>query len=321
MKKFWNNIAALKKPFFTLAPMEKAADTLFRQVISITSKPDVFFTEFTNVEGMFSKGKMIVERRLKFTQSERPLIAQIWGTNPEAFYKAALYLRELKFDGIDINMGCPESSITAKGACAALMNNKVLAAEIINAVAKGAGNLPVSVKTRIGFSKIQTTEWIGFILQQKIDALIIHARTRKEMSKVPAHWSEFGKAVKLRNQINKNIIIIGNGDIKSVSEGKLLAEKYGIEGVMIGRGVFEDAWVFAEKKFSPTIAERITILSKHLRLYQNEAGEKLPYNTLKKYFKIYIREFDGASELRSKLMESRNVSEANHIISEHILLI
>lgn len=318
MKSFWKELSIKKKPFFALAPMEAAVDTVFRRIITLAGKPDVYFTEFTNVEGLFSTGKDKIERRLKFTHTERPLIAQIWGLKLENFYKAALYLRKLGFDGVDINMGCPDKAVTAKGACSALINNISLAGKIILAVKEGALDLPVSVKTRLGFSNLQTEEWIGFLLTQDLDALIIHARTSKEMSKVPAHWDEIAKAVKLRNKMKKKTIIIGNGDIKSITEGIEKAEKYGVEGVMIGRGIFENAWIFNERLSHDAINvhERLILLNKHLLFYEQEKGEKLPFQTLKKYFKIYIRDFNGALDLRARLMETNTLNEAKEIVEK-----
>lgn len=319
MKSFWQDLALVKKPFFSLAPMEGATDSLFRQVISISGKPDVFFTEFTNVEGLFSKGSKKIERRLRYSASEFPLIAQIWGLEPRYFYKAAGLLSDMNFTGIDINMGCPDVSVTKKGTCAALINNRPLAKEIISAVREGASGLPISVKTRIGFSEIKTEDWIGFLLEQNLDALIVHGRTRKEMSKVPAHWDEIGKVVKLRNEKKLSTVIIGNGDIKSRKEGIDKAEKYKVDGIMIGRGVFENAWVFKDNFSENQVSfpDRLNLLTYHLELYDKEPLHRLPYHTLKKYFRIYIRNFDEASALRQSLMETDDVASAREILKNY----
>lgn len=306
----------LKKPFFVLAPMDGVTDSVFRNLIASIAKPDVFVTEFTNVEGLFSKGRAKVERRLFFTDSERPLIAQIWGLNPELFYKAAVLLKNRGFDGIDINMGCPQRDVTSRGACAALINNKSLAKEIIQATKEGAHNLPVSVKTRIGYHSIQTEEWIGFLLEQDIDAVTVHGRTVKEMSKVPVHWDEIGKVISLKDEMNKNTIIIGNGDIKNRQEALEKSGQYGVDGIMIGRGIFENPWIF-KKDFNPSMVnkkERINVLIKHLDIYDAEKNERLPFQTLKKYFKIYIRDFESANELRTELMETTSLKEVRDII-------
>jgi len=217
-KNIWQQ---LKKPIFILAPMEDVTDTVFRQIVLSLGKPDLFFTEFTNCEALLSKGKRRVEHRLQFTSLEKPIIAQIWGTKPEQFKKVAETLVDMGFDGIDINMGCPERSVVRQGACSALIKDHALTREIIQAVKEGSGGkLPVSVKTRIGFNEIQTEEWIGFLLEQDLASLTIHGRTVKEMSAVPAHWDEIGKVTLLRDQLNSNTIIIGNGDVMSLKEAK-----------------------------------------------------------------------------------------------------
>src|SRR5579872_5862932 len=226
MTSLWHR---LPKPIFSLAPMEDVTDTVFRQIICTTGKPDVFFTEFTNVDGVASVGHDVVARRLQYTEIEHPIIAQIWGMVPENYYKVAKELVERGFDGIDINMGCPQHDVTLHGACSALIKNHALAKEIIqatkegvrdashppdvkrphpNPLLKGEGikkeeNIPVSVKTRIGFKNIQTEEWIGFLLEQDLAVITVHGRTAAEMSKVPCHWDEIGKAVRLRDEWEK----------------------------------------------------------------------------------------------------------------------
>ncbi len=317
MKSFWQDLKYKSKPIFALAPMEDVTDTVFRRLIASLGGPDVYFTEFTSVEGMLSRGAEHVQRRLEYTELERPLIAQIWGLKPENFYKAAQMLVEKKFDGIDLNMGCPDKSVTSKGACSALIKNPALAKEIIQATKEGAGELPVSVKTRIGYSNIQTEEWAGFLLEQGIDALTIHARTVKEMSKVPAHWEEVAKVVKLRDQMSFSTIIMGNGGVKSMAEGKEKAIQTGADGIMVGTGIFENAWFFNELVIPTdiTLEKRIAVLLQHVDLYEQKAGERLPFHTLKKYFKIYMRDFDGASELRAKLMETTTPDEVRTFLA------
>src|SRR3989344_5899284 len=235
MKNIWQS---LTKPFFVLAPMDDVTDTVFRQVVAVVSKPNLFFTEFTNVDGLQSVGREKVLTRLQHQKTERPLIAQIWGLNPENFCKSAQDISKMDFDGIDLNMGCPEHGTVKKGACSALINNPELAAQIIAATKKGAGDLPVSVKTRIGFSEIQTEEWCGFLLKQDIAVLTVHGRTVKEMSKVPAHWDEIGKVVKLRDKMGLKTLIIGNGDVENREDGLKKVQEYGVDGIMIGRGIF-----------------------------------------------------------------------------------
>jgi len=302
---------SLPKPFFVLAPMEDVTDTVFRQIIKNTYPPDLFFTEFTNVEGMASAGDKIVTQRLRFTRQEKPLIAQIWGKKPEHFLQAAKRIVALGFDGIDINMGCPEKSIVKNGCCAALINNPSLAHEIIEATKEGAGTLPVSVKTRIGYSSVVIETWIPFLLSHNLAALTIHGRTAQEMSQVPCHWDRIGECVNLRNSLNPQTLIIGNGDILSKKQGMENIDLYGVDGIMIGRGIFADPYIFSGNSTwsEASVEQKITLLQTHVELYKSTWGTTKPANILKKYIKIYIQGFEGASELRATLMETTTLDD------------
>lgn len=310
----------LSKPIFMLAPMEDVTDTVFRQILLTTGRPALFFTEFTNVDGLESAGHDMVSKRLKFLPKEKPIIAQIWGMKPENYYKAAKELMEMGFDGIDINMGCPQADVVRHGACSALIKNHPLATEIIQATKEGSKDqIPVSVKTRIGYSVIQTDEWIGFLLSHNLSALTVHGRTAREMSKVPAHWNEIGKVVKIRDEMGLNTLIIGNGDVVSLAEAKEKSEKYGLDGIMIGRGIFHNPWLFNSKvdPSEKTLKERIQLLYDHVDLYNKIWGENKHYPTLKKYFKIYLSGFDGAAEIRSKFMETTTPEEAMSLAKKY----
>ncbi len=312
MKFSWKN---LKKPFFTLAPMEGATDTVFRQIIASCSPPDVYFTEFTNVQGLLSKGNRQVSQRLKYSKKEKPIIAQIWGNNPEFFSKAAEEIVKMGFDGIDINMGCPERNIVKKGSCAGLIRTPELAKKIIEATRKSSGKLPISVKTRIGSSVIEP-EWIEFLLKQKLDALTLHLRTVREMSKVPAHWERGKEFVELKNKISPNTILIGNGDVENVAEGEEKVKETGFDGIMIGRGVLHDPYAFSKKKslHNLSVKEKVALLNKHLDLFEKTWKNEKTFPPLKRYFKIYISGFDGASDIREKLMETNNIDEARIVL-------
>lgn len=304
-------LKTLNKPFFVLAPMFDVTDTVFRRVISECAPPDLYFTEFTNVDGLQSAGRENLLKYLKFTEHERPIIAQIWGKEPENYYKTAKDLVEMGFDGIDINMGCPDKSITKNGCCAALINNRELAAEIIAATKEGAGPLPVSVKTRLGFNDIDLS-WHEFLLNQKLDALSIHARTKKEMSKVSPHWDEVGEIVKLRDKLSPATKIIGNGDIMTRVEGLELAKKYNLDGIMMGRAVFSDPFVFAKKSPWSGYAkeQRIELYRRHVELFAEAwQNDERKVHTLNKFCKIYINGFDGAKELREQLMDAKTTDE------------
>ncbi len=302
---------SFKKPIMILAPMDDVTDTVFRQIVASVGAPDVFFTEFTNIDALTSIGKDKAMRRLKFENSERPIIAQIWGSNPEKFYQVAQMLSKMGFDGIDINMGCPDKKVIKAGACSALIKNLTLAKEIIEATIKGANGLPISVKTRIGFSQIQTAEWVSFLLSTNISAITLHFRTVKEMSKVPAHWNEAKIAVETRDKLNSKTLIIGNGDVKSLQEAKQKAKEYGLDGIMIGRGIFENVWLFNQSidYKSITSEDKKTLLLKHLSLFKNTFGTEKNFELMKKFVKCYINGFEGASKLRESLMQTRTLDE------------
>jgi tRNA-dihydrouridine synthase len=316
MSNFWQS---LPQPFFVLAPMEEVTDTVFRRIISSCGRPDVMVTEFTSVEGLASEiGRSKVIHRLQYTQDEQPLVAQIWGITPEHYYQAGVYAREQGFAGLDINMGCPVKKVIKQGACSALIKNPQLASDIIKAAKEGAQDIPVSIKTRIGFNEIQTKEWIGFLLQQNIDALTIHGRTVKELSNYPTHWDEIGQAVELKNEISPETIIIGNGDILSYQQGLEMAEQYKVDGIMIGRGVFHNPWIF-NPDIDPNILStelKVKKLIEHIQLFQLTWGNEKNFAVMKKCFKMYLNNFVGASEIRSKLMTSNTAVECIDILNK-----
>lgn len=316
-KNFWNN---LPKPFTVLAPMEDVTDIVFRKIIDDISPPDVYFTEFVNCEGLMSKGKDAVIHRLKRDQnlnSSKPTVAQIWGIKPENYYEVAKLCNQMGFDGIDINMGCPQRNVTKTGACSALIKNKPLAKEIISATKEGAKDIPVSVKTRIGFNKIAIQDWIGFLLEQDLPVLSIHLRTTKEMSKVPAHWELMKEIVDLRNKVNQDTKIVGNGDLVDYADIKDKYKKHKIDGGMIGRGIFNNLQAFTNTPYSElTKEERIKLCLKHIELFENTWGDSKKYDILKKYFKIYISNFEDSKEIKNRIMDTKSTQEAKKIIAD-----
>ena len=311
MQNFWN---ILPKPFLVLAPMEDVTDFAFREVIAEISKPDVLFTEFTNTEGLFSKGFDRVVQNFKFSQKQKPIVAQIWGIQPENFYKAGQLVRELGFDGLDINMGCPYKKVLKCGSGAALINNPTLAQELIAAAKEGAQDLPVSVKTRIGVDKVITEEWIGFLLNQTLSALTVHGRIAKDMSKKPADWAEIGKAVKLRNTLAPETVIIGNGDVTSYPEALEKHKIAGVDGIMIGRGIFSNPWLFDKTNQTRTISDRLALLHRHVQLFQDTWGSTKNFSILKKFFKVYIACFPDADELRKRLMNCQAYNDVYSVL-------
>jgi tRNA-dihydrouridine synthase len=304
----WQNQA---KPFFVLAPMDDVTDTVFRRVVSSCGKPDIFFTEFVSVDGLMSPGRDALWKKLEFdAPSETPLIAQLWGLKPENYRAVARELAGLGFAGIDINMGCPVPVVIKNGACSALINNRQLASDIINATIEGAGDLPVSVKCRLGFNTIDLS-WHEFLLGHKISALTVHGRTTKELSKVPNHWDEISKVVTLRDEIAPKTVIVGNGDVSSRAQGLDMAQQHGVDGIMIGRGVFHDPFVFAEhspwQAMQPT--DKIRLFQKHIQLFIETWGNKKNPASLKKFAKVYLQGFDGASDIRVSIMEQSSVEQ------------
>lgn len=325
-----NILKQLPKLFFILAPMDEVTDTAFRRIVAECAPPDLFFTEFVNVDGLQSPGRPRLLKKLQFAASETKLIAQLWGLKPENFYQTArqiadgTFAREfglpngVNFAGIDLNMGCPAKSEVKSGACSALINNPELAAEIIKATQEGAGGkLPVSVKTRLGFNEINFG-WHELLLKQNLDMLTVHGRTRKEMSKVPAHWEDIGAVRELRDRIAPQTLIVGNGDVETRAQGEELAKKYQLDGIMVGRGIFHDPFVFAED--SPwqnfTKEQRIELYRRHVTLFaENWTDQDRRVATLNKFCKVYINNFDGAKELREALMEAGSTEELLRLLS------
>jgi len=308
MSNFWKT---LPRPIAALAPMEDVTDTVFRRIVAECGPPHVFFTEFTNTDGLCSPGRDAVIHRLQFTEMERPLVAQIWGNNPEHYYRAAVDLREMGFDGIDINMGCPVKKIVKKGCCSALIDNKALARELILAAQEGAGELPLSVKTRLGFRRLQTEEWAGFLLELKPAVLTMHARIAAEMSDFPAKWEELTRVVRLRDEMGSDTLILGNGDVMSLGEIEEKARHFGVDGAMVGRGIFHNIFLFnpnrQETEFS--IPERLALLRRHLALYRATWGDNGNFEVMKKFVKVYVADFHGAARLRNRLMECTTYDE------------
>jgi nifR3 family TIM-barrel protein len=307
---FWKK---LKKPIMVTAPMSGVSNEAFRLMFLKHGRPDVFWTEFVPVKGLFSKGRKAFIKTLKFKEAERPIVAQVFGTEPALFEKAARIIKDMKFDGLDINMGCPDRDVEKQGAGAALIKNPDLAKQIIRATKKGAGNMPVSVKTRIGYEKEQIKEWIQVLLKEKIDVLTVHFRTRNEKYKPLAHWELASRIVKLRNRLSPGTLIIGNGDVKSLKEAHDLAKKTGLDGIMIGRGVLDNPWFFSEK--SPLIKERLLAVINHAKalVKLNKSGN---FNNVKKYFKGYLSDFSGARSLRDSLMRVKSITELKDVIDD-----
>ncbi|MEK7572347.1 MAG: tRNA-dihydrouridine synthase [Patescibacteria group bacterium] len=341
-----NFLGKLSKPFFCLAPMSDVTDIAFRSMLVKYGKNRenknkiVFWTEFISADGLCDKlGRKKLSHILKFKESERPIVAQVFGANPENMKKACQYIASLGFDGIDINMGCPDKSVVSQGAGAGLIKTPQLARKIIQAAHAGiesAGeHIPVSVKTRIGFNPpspkgfgqaskedyLLDEKWIKGLLEEKLPALTIHLRTTKELSLVTAHWNLMKRIVELRNKINPETLLIGNGDVVDIDDGRRKCEEYGCDGVMIGRGVFGNPWFFLEKESADiSVEEKLKVLIEHTQIFEKElSGPKhKSFAVMKKHFKAYVNGFAGAKELRTKLMKTENSREVQKIINDFL---
>lgn len=327
---FWGQLA---KPLFVLAPMADVTDSAFRQIVAKYGKPDAFFTEFVSTDGLCSDGRENVMMDLYFTESERPIVAQIWGRNPEHFYQSALLLQKLGFDGIDINMGCPDANVCKQGGGVALLKEPELAQTIIRETKRGAGKLPVSVKTRIGFNTDILEECIPQLLEAEPALITVHGRTKKEMSDVPAHWDRIGLAAKIARSRGSETLILGNGDVQTLKEAQEKARTHGLDGIMMGRGILGNPWLFNRDKncsnlhflsqyfskkrageFDRSIQERMRVMIEHTFLFEKLYVGK-NFAIMKKHFKAYVSGFSHAKELRIRLMEAENAREVEEIVN------
>ncbi len=329
---FWHN---LPKPIIVLAPMADVTDASFRRAIARHSAhtrkdgsiggPDAMWTEFVSADGLMratDEGKKKLLADLQYHESERPIIAQLFSSHPEYMEAAVRLCAKLGFDGIDINMGCPDRGIEKQGCGAAMMKNSKLAQEIIRSAKRGAGGIPVSVKTRIGYNTYELDTWLPALLSERPDVITVHARTRKEMSKVPARWEHVREAVAIRDDVqsdipkNERTLIFGNGDVTSLTDAYKKSEDAGADGVMVGRGIFGNPWFFSAShgKDSISLAECLEVLVEHTQLFE----ELLPHKNfalMKKHFKSYIHNFEGAKELRMLLMETTNSNEVKRVVN------
>ena len=315
MNNFWEK---LKEPFFVLAPMANVTDAAFRRVIAKYGKPDVMWTEFVSCDGLcHPDGREAIKIDLSYTESERPIVAQVFTAHPEKMREAAKYILELGFDGIDINMGCPDKNVMKQGAGASLMKNPELAKELVLAAKEGVENkIPVSVKTRIGFNGDELEDWLPKLLEAKPAAITVHARTKKEMSLVPANWDRVKRAVEIAK--GSGVFILGNGDVKNIGEARARVAETGCDGVMIGRGIFGNPWLFDEKKKEVTTEEKLQVMVEHTKLYEKLFHGKKSFELMKKHYKAYVHGFPEAKELRVKLMDCHTAKEVENIVENFL---
>ena len=338
-----------------LAPMADVTDASFRRVISTYGKPDVMWTEFVSADGIVratEEGKKKLMRDLLYSDkapsNERPIVAQLFGSHPEYMREAAQIVAHLGFDGIDINMGCPDKSIEKQGCGAAMMKDPLRAREIIRAAREGGVrveerdgrrveiHLPISVKTRIGYNKDELDTWLPELLKEEPAVITIHARTRKEMSKVPARWEHVAHAVQIRDEVQRaaissgqpHTLIFGNGDILNLEDARQKAEMTGADGVMLGRAIFGNPWLFKPLSaghseiphvaYQPQVEERLAVMVEHTLAFEELLGDVKNFSIMKKHYKAYVNGFDGAKELRMELMEASNATEVEHLVEQFL---
>jgi len=338
MNNFWET---LPKPILALAPLEDVTDAAFRRIIAQRGRPDVIFCEFTSADGLVladEKGQKKLRRKLLFSEIERPIVAQFFSSVPEHMEAAARIAAEMGFDGVDINMGCPDRAVEKSGCGAAMIKQPALAREIIRAAQRGFSQcgtsdvrhpmslIPVSVKTRLGYNKDDLEEWLPELLAEAPAAITIHARTRKEMSDVPARWERIKRAVEIRDAVqgvsvrgesSYKTLIIGNGDLKDCADARAKCEETGADGAMLGRAIYGNPWLFQKRGFVnpfPTPQERIETLAEHIKLFDELLGDVSNFATMKKHFKAYISGWDGAKELRTRLMGVKDALSAQSIL-------
>ncbi|MEK7579012.1 MAG: tRNA-dihydrouridine synthase family protein [Patescibacteria group bacterium] len=311
---FWKK---LKKPFFCLAPLADVTDPAFRRIIAKYGKPDVLWTEFVSADGLFRGGYDALIGDLDYTEEERPILAQFFSREPEYMVKAAELAISMGFDGIDINMGCPDENVCKQGAGAAIIKDPERAKEIIRAtqeaISKSKRPIPLSIKTRIGYNTNEIETWLPALLQTKPSAITVHGRTKKEMSKVPARWDVIARAVEIRNEIAPEVLIIGNGDVKDLDDAHAKVKESKCDGIMLGRAIFGNPWLFGGVP-RPDLPERLRVLVEHIMLFDELLSKRKSFATMKKHFKSYVHGEGGNKSLVMALMETKTPAEALEVI-------
>lgn len=319
---FWTEVFEKAKkenrPVYTLAPMADVTDQAFRYMLNKYGKPDVTWTEFVSANGLMSPGREVLQKDLEYNEIERPIVAQLFTADPENMRGAAKLCAELGFEGIDLNFGCPAGIIVKQGAGSKIITTPNIAQEVIRAAQEGAGNLPVSVKTRIGYNKVEIEEWLPKILECNIPVLTVHLRTKKEMSLVPAHYEYIDRIHKLVKEISPATKLIINGDIKSIQHADELYKKYKFDGAMIGRAVFGTPWFFNRETKYYSLEEKLKIMLEHTKLFEEKLIQVKPFALMKKHYKAYVNGFDGAKDLRNRLFDTKNYEEVEQIVSRFL---
>jgi tRNA-dihydrouridine synthase len=347
---FWHQI---KKPILGLSPMDGVTDAPFRYIVAKYGKPDVMMTEFTNVEGLARNAVVMLDDFL-YSETERPIVAQIYGSEPESFYKIAIICCELGFDGVDINMGCPAKNVAARGCGAALIQNPPLAKEIIQQVKLGIRDwvegkmiedlglknrmifkvrrmneariglpniverkpIPVSVKTRIGFDRVVVEDWVKHLLEEEPVAITLHGRTLKQMYTGSADWEAIARAAEVIHQTST--LVLGNGDIQSLEDAGEKILKSGVDGALIGRSVIGQPGFFnrGDQESKKTSFERFKIMLEHARFFESVKGADR-FSAMRKHFGWYCKGVPQAAELRRQMFQTNSTAELEKIVTAY----
>lgn len=307
---FWEK---LNKPFFALAPLANVTDAVFRQIVVRFGKPAVLWTEFVSADGLcHPQGRRALLRDLWYAENERPIVAQLFTASPKNMFEAATLIASLGFDGIDINMGCPDKQVIRQGAGAACMQDPRLAKGLILAARAGTQavgtELPISVKTRLGFHEDSLETWLPALLEAQPAAITIHARTKKEMSKVPARFERVKRAVEIA--AGSGTLIIGNGDVINLDDARKKAHASGADGVMLGRAIFGNPWLFDTAKTALTAGERLRAARVHTELFSTVWENTKSFSLMKKHYQASINHFSGAKAMRAELMRCQDIAQA-----------
>jgi tRNA-dihydrouridine synthase B len=338
---FWEH---LPRPILGLSPMDGVTDAAYRFMVAKYGKPSVMMTEFTAAEGIRAGAERLMTDFL-YDPIERPVVAQIFGSDPSAFIIAGAVAAALGFDGVDINMGCPAKNIAEKGAGASLILDPHRAKAIIRATREGIKayadgkslkemgvlpniitiiearrtelgltdadrrDLPVSVKTRIGYSDIVIEEWVKHLLEEKPVAITLHGRTLKQLYTGFADWDAIARGAAIIHETDT--LVLGNGDVQTLEEAQQKVAEYGVDGVLIGRASFGNPWLFAGH--DATWEERKSIMLEHAR-YLNTIVDGRGFIRMRKHLLDYTRGFEGAKETRMQLMRVTTLAEVEAIL-------
>lgn len=327
-KGFWEKLA---KPIVGLSPMDGVTDAPMRLIAKKYGQPDVIYTEFVSVEGLWRIQKREetthkIWNELRFDQSEQPVLAQLFGSDPDSFYEATKIVAKMGFAGVDINMGCPSPGLEKRGGGAGLMRDPGLAHRVIEAVRKGVADvgseIPVSVKTRIGSSG-PDKEWWKAIAGEELPAVAMHGRTFKQLYSGEANWEVLKEAAEVIRE--SGALFLTNGDVEKIlgndrvqlSNERVVDLKGSFDGVLIGRKAIGNPWVLRKDGYEPSLEEKLMVALEHAREFEkNLPGNK--FEMMRKHLAWYVHGFDGASSLRRKLVISNNADEVEEIVSEFL---